>query len=333
MPKKIEISHRTIIFTLLLLGSIWVIGKMLDLVLIIFVSLILAAALNPLIDKLEKAKFSRTLAIVVVYFGLIAIISGIIAGIVPGLIKQTGILIDMLPGAVNQVAFFNEHQQEISKQALSMIGSLPENFLKLIFSLFGNIIDVLTALAITFYMLLYRPHLGKYLESLFGPEQRDHLLDVVSQIEKRLGSWVRGEAILMFAVGLLTYIGLTFLGLEIALPLAILAGLLEIVPNIGPLISAVPAVLVGLTIDPLIAIATASLYFIVQFLENHLLVPNIMSKAAGVNPLVSIIALMAGFRLAGPAGAILAIPILIIVQVIVHKLFHIKRLNITPGDE
>ena len=118
----------------------------------------------------------------------------------------------------------------------------------------------------------------------------------------------------MFSVGLLTYIGLTILGVDIALPLAVLAGLLEIVPNIGPVISAIPAVLIAFPIHPILALSTAALYFLVQFLENHILVPNIMKRATGVSPLTSIIGLMIGFRLVGPIGAILAIPTIIVIR-------------------
>ena len=120
----------------------------------------------------------------------------------------------------------------------------------------------------------------------------------------------------MFAVVTLTYVGLLFLGIDIALPLAILAGILEIVPNIGPVISAVPAVLIALTLSPVTALATASLYFLVQIVENNFLVPRIMQAAVGVNPLISILGLMTGFQLAGPAGAVLAIPLIIVIQTI-----------------
>jgi predicted PurR-regulated permease PerM len=110
------------------------------------------------------------------------------------------------------------------------------------------------------------------------------------------------------------------LGVPSALPLAILAGLLEIVPTIGPVIAAVPAVLVGFTVSPVIGIAVASLYFLVQQLENHLIVPKIMQKAVGVNPLVTILSLGVGFQLGGPIGAILAVPILIVLLLIASEL-------------
>ena len=197
--------------------------------------------------------------------------------------------------------------------------------------MFGNILDVLTTIVITFYLLLYHKNLGRYISFLFGSDSH-RASEVVSQIEARLGSWVRGELFLMLAVGLVTYVGLIALGVHSALPLAILAGILEIVPNIGPTISAVPAILVALTIHPVTALGTASLYFVVQFLENHLLVPKIMQKAVGVNPLVSIISLMAGFRLAGPVGAVVAIPLLLILHSFGREFFSLKKIEGLGGE-
>ncbi len=117
------------------------------------------------------------------------------------------------------------------------------------------------------------------------------------------------------------------MGIDIAIPLAIIAGLLEIIPNIGPTLSAVPAVLIGLSISPFMAVSTAALYFLVQFLENNLLVPNVMKKATGVNPIVSIVSLMIGFKLAGPLGAVLSIPTVLIIQTIGLEFFSLKHLE------
>ncbi len=334
MPRKIEISHRTIVFTFLLLGLIWVLIQLSELVVMVFISFILAAALRPAVDRLQSYKLPRALAIFLLYLLIISIIGGLIAIIIPGLVKQTKILIDVLPGAIGQIEFFNNHQQELSTQILNRLGTIPENLLKITVSIFGNLLDILTTLVVAFYILLYRPHLSNYLDSLFGSAHKSKIEELINEIEKRLGSWVRGELILMLAIGVLTYAGLTIMGMEIALPLAIIAGILEIVPNIGPLVSAVPSVLVALSMDPLMAIAVACLYFVVQFFENHLLVPNVMRKAVGVNPLVSILALMAGFRLAGPIGAILSIPMIIVVQTIGLKYFSLNNLSsLAPGDE
>lgn len=324
MPRKVEVSHKTIIFTILFILGLWVIFQIKDVILLFFVSFIIMSALKPAVDGLEKLHLPRGIAIVTVYLLLWGIIGTSVASLVPLTVEQTSKLIKILPAAISKVEFFSTHQQEISRELLTRIGTLPENLLKLITGIFSNIITVFTTLVISFYLLLERKRLEHYLESLLGHERSPLVVKTISQIESRLGNWVRGELILMLVVGLLTYTGLLLLGIDIALPLAVLAGILELIPNIGPTISAVPAVLIALTIHPFTALATVALYFLVQLLENNLLVPKVMQKAVGINPLVSILALLIGFRLGGPAVAVLAIPIVLVV----HTLFKSKL----PGD-
>ena len=265
------------------------------------------SAFNPAVDWLGKLRLPRGIAILIVYIFVWTAVGLIVAGIVPALVDQTNRLIHLIPSAISKlsysiltnrpspaVAVSNRHTARKSSQTYC------GPFWQFASSSYHISYDFLSALE--------RKHLNNYLSTIWEGDKSVHISKTVNEIERRLGSWVRGELILMLAVGALTYIGLSILGVEIALPLAILAGILEIVPNIGPTISAVPAVLVALTIHPLTALATVALYFLVQLVENNLLVPKIMQKAVGVNPLVSIVGLMIGFRLAGPAGAVLSIP-------------------------
>lgn len=314
MPRKIEISHKTIVFAVFLVISLWVIFQIRDILLMLFVSLILMSAFNPAVDKLEKFHFPRWLAILFLYIIVWMILGITVAIIVPQLIVQTSNLIIRLPLSFSRLSFFNSNQELITQQFMSRIGSIPESLLHFTVSLFGNLINFLTTIVITFYLLLERKNLNKYLGSLFENHSLNRITRTINEIEGRLGGWVRGELILMLSIGIMTYIGLLILGVDSALPLALIAGILEIVPNIGPIISAIPAILIAFTIHPLTALATLCVYFLVQFLENHLLVPKVMQKAVGVNPLLSILGLMIGFRLAGPGGAILAIPFIIVIQ-------------------
>lgn len=325
MPRKVEISYRTIIFATLWILGLWAVYVIRDILLMVFISFILMVALKPLVDRLEKLKVPRTLGILVIYLLLWGVIGLGIASIIPTLIEQTGRLLQLLPAALGRIEIFNTHQQDITQQLLGQIGSLPQNILHVVTTLFGNVISVFTTLVITFYLLLERQNLDKYLKLLLGEDRPAAIVKTVSLIESRLGGWVRGELILMLAVGVMTYLGLLLLGVDIALPLAILAAILEIIPNIGPTISAIPAVLVALTINPVIAAATVALYFVVQILENHFLVPNVMRRAVGVNPLVSILGLIMGFKLAGPVGAVLSIPLVIIVQTVAWETFARKK--------
>lgn len=327
MHRRIEISHKTIIFIAAFCGVLWFLFQVRDILFLLFISFILMSALNPFVDKLEKLRIPRAMGIALLYIVLWGFFGGLIAGIIPGFVEQTSRLVSLLPETLSQIDFFNENQQQFSEQIISRIGALPENVLKIIVSLFSNILGVFTTLVVTFYLLLERKNLDKYFALLLGEAHHPKATRVVNEIEKRLGGWVRGQLILMLIVGMLTYSGLIVLGIDIAIPLAILAGLLEIVPNIGPTLSAVPAVLIGLSINPLMGAATAALYFLVQFLENNLLVPNVMKKATGVNPIVSIISLMIGFKLAGPLGAVLSIPTVLIIQTIGLEFFSLKHLE------
>lgn len=306
MPRKIEISYRTIIFSALFGIFLWFLYTIRDIVVMVFISGILTSALTPIVDTMQKWKFPRSLAIGILYVGLWLTVGVMLAGLVPTVIEQTGKLATKIPAAVSQIEFLNVHQQELTQQFISSISTLPENVFRFTFDLFGNVISVLTTLVITFYLLLDRKNLDKYIPDKFA--------DLLANIESSLGAWLRGELVLMLAVGTLTYIGLFILGVDNALPLAILAGVLEIIPSFGPIISAVPAVLVALTINPVIAVATGILYWVVQLIENNLLVPRIMAKAVGVSPVVVLLGLMVGFRLDGPVGAIMAVPVLIIVK-------------------
>jgi predicted PurR-regulated permease PerM len=123
----------------------------------------------------------------------------------------------------------------------------------------------------------------------------------------------------MFIVGLANYIGLTLLGIPFALPLAILAGLLEIVPYVGPLIAAVPAVLIGFGISPILGTATAALAFLVQQLENYIFVPKVMEKSTGVHPIITLLSLAIGFKLLGMIGILIAVPVYITFQVLIQS--------------
>ena len=131
---------------------------------------------------------------------------------------------------------------------------------------------------------------------------------------------MRGQLILSLLIGTTTFIGLTLLGVEYALPLAIIAGLLEVVPVIGPIISGIPAVLVALTVSPLLAVLVGGLYLAIQQVESHVIVPQVMKRAVGLNPLLVILAVSVGTRLLGISGALLAVPIAVVIQVVAKEI-------------
>lgn len=319
-PPIIQISHKTIIFTAFFLLFLWFLFLIRHILLLVFIAIIFMSALSPIVDKLEKLKIPRGLSIIVIYILIWATISFGIATLVPPLVEQTSKFITRLPQDVTSIT-----QGRFDLSILEPhFQSLPNQILKIAVGAFNNVIAIFTFMVIVFYLIMERKNLRKYLTFLFGKGDKEkHAEAFISKLEVKLGSWMRGQLALMLIVGLMSYIGLTFLGVEFAVPLAFIAGLLEIMPNIGPTVAMVPAVLVALGTSPLLGGAVFALYFLIQQLENNLIVPKIMSKAVGLSPLVIVLALLIGYRVAGIAGAVLSVPSVLLLEIIVNDLYHL----------
>lgn len=318
MPTKIEISHRTIIFTLVLLAGIWALYEIRDVLFLLFISFILMSALRPLVDGLERIRIPRVISILFLY-GLIFGGLGVgVASMIPTLASQSARLFDQLPDFLSRLFPYVSSDIQALLQQVAPVG---ENLVRVTLGVFSNMLAVVTVMTFTFYFLLEQRHLRDFLAALFGNASGERVFTVLLQIEKRLSAWVLGQLCLMFFIGVLVYGGLFFLRVEYALPLAILAGLLEIVPTIGPTVSAVPAVLVAFSNSPSpwLAISVIALYIIIQQIENNLLVPMVMKRSVGLPPVLTILALMIGGRFGGITGAVLAVPVLLALQEIVNS--------------
>lgn len=315
MTSKIEISHRTIIFTVVLLLALWVLFQIRDILFLIFIAFILMTALRPLVDWLSWVRVPRIIAILLIY-GLVFGFFGVsLAGTIPTLVIQSTKFTQELPTFLTKVLpYWNIDAGSLSQQ----IAPISENILKLTVGIFSNVITTLTVLVFTFYFLLERKKLEAMLVNLMGEEAGERVLFTLKEVESRLGTWVNGQILLMALVGISVYFGLTLLHIDFALPLAIIAGVLEIVPMIGPIVSAIPAVLVALTMSPFLALSVVALYFIIQQVENNILVPLVLKKSVGLSPIITIFALMVGGRLAGIVGAVLAVPIVLVLQVVIR---------------
>lgn len=324
MPSKIEISHRTIIFTVFFLIFLYLLFLIRQILAVLFVAFILMSALNPTISRLERFKIPRGLSIIFIYLLILVVFGLTIAGVVPPLVDQTSLLISRLPQYTQALGLPAFDHNFLTNQ-LNQLGSLPANLLKITMGVFSNLLGIIILAVVTFYLLIERKNLDRYLYFLFGPDGEKKAQRFVDELEKKLGSWIRAQLALMIIVGVMSYLGLRLLGVEFALPLALLAGILEIIPNIGPTIAAVPAVLAGLAVSPIMGLAVAALYFLIQQIENSLIVPQVMAKETGLNPLITLVSLIIGFRLAGMVGAILAIPVVLMIQVVASEIYASKR--------
>ncbi|MFA5025633.1 MAG: AI-2E family transporter [Candidatus Shapirobacteria bacterium] len=317
-PQKVEISYKTIIFTVVFLISLFVIWQLRSLILLVFLCYIFMEGLNPAVTWFQKFKIPRVVAILIVYILIAAAVSFSIAGIIPALVEQSTNLIRSLPNTVQNINFWGIDSTNISSQ-FKLLENLPGNIATTALSIFSNIISIFVFFVITFYLLLERNNFDNYLINIFG-KKGHKAVEIVNELQKRLGHWVGAELLLMLVIGILSYIGYLIIGLNYALPLAIIAGLLEIVPNIGPTIASILAGLFGLTVSPLIGVLAVVWGIIVQQLENNFIVPKIMKERIGINPLITILLIASGAKLGGVAGAVIAVPLYLTAETIFKTL-------------
>ena len=313
MPQKIEISSKTIIFTIgfiLLLGVIWLIK---DLIFSLFIAFIIAGALRQPVDFLEKKKIHRSIASFVIYFIFVSMIFYLFVLIIPPLVGEIIVLFKNLPLIVNKVSPVFSTNSNLNFLS-SNIPSLANETINLIKSAFSNVIFVTSTLFFGFYFILEKNIVSRLLGNFFDDVELNRINLIAERAQKRMSSWFWGEIILMIVVGTMTYIGLNIIGMKYALALAVLAGLLEVVPNLGPITSSIPAILIGFSYSPVLGFYCAILYLVVQQLENNLIVPVIMKKVTGLHPIVTLVVMVVGGKLAGIMGVLLAIPLTIFIE-------------------
>lgn len=312
MNRRIDISHKTVFFIAGFIALLWALYQIRDVIILLFVAIIFMSGLSPFVDWLSKLKVPRTFSITLTYLLVIGVIAGLLSMVITPLIEETRNLVATLPQTLAQ----RLPEGAIDKSILQeQITNFTRNALTFTVAVFNNLVALISVVVLTFYLLLERSKLDHLIGQFFvGREER--VKRITKQIEDKLGAWLRGQVVLSVIISGLVYLALFLLGVPYALPLAILAGLLEVVPVIGPIISAIPAVVIAFLSSPVLALIVGVVFFIIQQLENNLIVPQVMKRAVGLNPLIVILAVAIGGKLLGIAGALLAVPITVVIQII-----------------
>ena len=308
-----------IIFALFILAAGWLVIQLREIILSVFVSYIIMSALLPYSKYLRKIGLPKVLSVFIPSFVVLIGILLLIVPLVPFILTQAQAFIFKFPNYLNQTATamgldFNLKQAQ--QFATTQFDTIGRNAFDVTTRIFGGFFTLLTIFIISAYLLYYQSQFNRFIASLFHPDDRPRVSETLEQINDKLGAWLRGQVLLSLSIGIMTWIALTLLNLPFAFPLALIAGILEILPTLGPIISAVPAVVVAFTISPTMAITVAVAYVVIQLLENNILVPNIMRRAVGLNPIIIILGIMIGANLMGFVGALLSIPFISFIIVI-----------------
>ena len=325
MDKDIVISTRTILVLLTTVLVLWLVTQISGILLSVFVALVLTLGLNPLVDWLTDRKISRTLAVTLTYLFFLSLVIGLFAMALPLIIDQLSKLVERLPLYVSSVSIpgLEEFGGQFLETLVSEISKATGDVVKVTLNLFSNAFSIVTVLVLTFYFLLDYPNLKEKFLGLYTNNSKKRVVGLIDDIEDKIGGWVRGQLSLMFIVGLGSFVGLTLLGIDYALSLAVIAGLLEIVPMIGPIVSFIPAVLVASAGSPLSVALVAALYVLIQQIESNFVIPKVMEKAVGFSPIVTLIAILIGGKLFGFLGALLSIPTTLMGYLIIRSLLEV----------
>ncbi|MBI4256480.1 AI-2E family transporter [Candidatus Uhrbacteria bacterium] len=333
-PQSISISTATFIKAVLIVLGLWFLWFIRDIVAIFVASILLAALIEPFASWFAARRIPRGLAVLIVYTCLLSLTAIFVLLFVPILAHQGGQLVANFSnsyaqtmeslGQVRQFSADYGFADNLTNSLAAIQQSITDSFgsfFSTVWGVVGSVAALFIVLVLSFYMVVEEERMRKYFRSLAPIEYQPYVAHVMKKMSRKMGEWLRGQIILGVIVGLAVYIGLTLLGVKYALVLALIAGLLEVVPYVGPIISLVPALIVGLAQSALIGLAVTILYLIIQQLENNILVPKVMQKVTGLNPIISILALLVGLKAGGLAGAVLSIPLAMMGVVILEDLF------------
>jgi predicted PurR-regulated permease PerM len=316
----------------LLLGLLVVAGR--DVVFLVFLAVLLGAALEPVVGAIrDRAGLGRGLAILLVYACFIAIVTVVAIFVVPAAVTELGPAIGRLPAFLETV---RAGTSTLRPQAVAQgIGALitsaermlqpgpppsPDAVVDLSIAIGSGGAAVLTLLFLVFFWLTERARLQRYALAFVPLDRREGLRDAWNEVESRLGLWVRGQLLLMAALGAATFAAYTLIGLPAALLLAVIAAVAEVIPMVGPLIGAIPALLMATTISPETALLTLAVYVVVQLVEGNVLVPLVMRNSVGLSPFLVLVSLLVGWTAGGPLGAIVAVPLVAGIEVVLTRL-------------
>lgn len=314
----VTVSPISIVFSVFFLLSLYFIYYVRSILILLLLAFIIMVALHPLVNVFHlKLKLPKIPSIFLSYIVLLLVIILLLALIIPPLAREVFQLLAFfdLPVFQDEIKKFSFTLQEFSSVLNNVSGSFNVVF-SVINTTFSSVLTMFTLMVLSFYLMLERQTIHRKLYWFTDKvEHVEKAEKLINSIETQLGGWVRAQVILMFSIFIITYVSLSLMSIPYTLPLALLAGALEIVPNLGPTIAMMPAVFVAyMTFGPVMAGIVFLLYLIIQQLENNVLVPRVMKTSANVNPLIAIIVILTGLKLGGVVGSVLSVPLYIIVR-------------------
>jgi len=292
---------------------------------LIFVAIVVSSSIYHPVRYFEKHGIPRTISVLTIFLIGGAVIALVLYALIPVAIIQLQyflIHIGSLQSPIfNSIGVTNviNHLENGLSGLLSVIVQGGSSITGFVSGVLGNLFFIVTAIVLSFYLSISKDGIERFLKAILPKNTELIAIEIYKRTRKKLGRWLGGQIVLSLSVGVLTFIGLSILGVKYAILLSLLAAILEIVPYIGPILVGAIAFLVTVSQSFTIALFVILVFFIIQELENNILVPVIMSRAVDVDPVTVVIALLAGAQIAGIVGMLLAVPVTIVVEEIINN--------------
>ena len=344
--RVITISYTTIIrviFTIVGLVFLWAIR---DIIALIFVALVLAAVMMPFVSWIRHFRIPASLGVIIFYLLLFGGVGSAFALILPKVVEQLSGLGKQMITAWNALSDgahvlqgFGEQyglQENVQAGIVSIQSSITDvigNAFLSLTGIFGGIAGLMIVIVLAYYMVAEEKEARTWLQLMLPDKHQDFVMHLLTQMRKKFGRWLIGQLALSATVGILYFIALTLLGIKSALVLSIFAAFAEFIPYLGPMISGVFVVIIAFSQSPVLALVAIAVMILIQQIENHILTPKIMQKAVGLNPVVSIIALLIGVKIFGFVGIVLAIPVATATMVAWIEIQKYRKTPITQIDQ
>jgi predicted PurR-regulated permease PerM len=326
----------------LVIISLYILWQIRQIVLIVFAAVVLATVLNNFVQFLQKFRVKRGLAIFIAVSILLFLILGFFLFLVPQLIEQLQQLTTLMPRALDQVRVWNEFLVRIIPNDildnLRNLGYITQDIQVWLNRIINNLVflvtrslnialGILLLLVLTIMLLANPVSYRRGFIFLFPAFYRPRVHVILNKCALSLIGWIRGTLLTMLLVSIFSYIGLSILGVPLALINATVAGLLEFIPNLGPTLSVFPPALLALLDAPWKAAGVVVLYFIIQQVESFVIVPIVMKSQASILPAVTLLSVVIFGSFFGFLGVFLAVPLVIVLQIWIQEVLVKDILN------
>lgn len=313
-----------------------------DILAALFFAIIIASAIEPGIEWLKARRVPRILSVILLYIAIAAVLFFIVYLVSPIVADEFRKFYRALPelqgrviseiqrlGVSSYISLFSGDAPDLSGVPTKYIGQLGGVF-DFVSSVFGGITTFLLTIVFSFYLAAQEKGIENFLRLVVPLHYESYVLDLWKRSQRKLGVWFRTQLLLGALVGILIFFGLTLIGVEQAFFLAIIAALFEIIPVVGPILAAIPAVSIAFLVSPSLGLGVTLLYLAVQQIESHVIVPVVMRRAVDLSPLIVVIALLVGAKLGGIFGILIAVPLTAILAELLGDWDKKKRL-LMPG--